>query len=163
MSNDDASKVTRFTSSAVTPAALFTQLPMPPSSNNQYYLARRGPKVYHIASDELKGFKASMAAYPLMRSVIFELNKNLVRNWVEQGYTLEIRSIFFFHENRLFTKKNTTKRLDCSNRIKALHDQLCNIIGIDDSLFFKVYAEKAVCLDHINEDCCTEILPIINT
>ena len=161
MSNEDASKVTRFTSDQTTPAALFSQLPMPPSSNNQYYLAKRGNKVYHIPSDELKLYKHNMEGYPLLRSVIFELNKNLVRNWVEQGYYLEIRSIFFFHHSKLFTKKNTAKRLDCSNRIKALHDQLCKAIGIDDSLFFRVYAEKAVCDDSMKQECCTEILPIL--
>lgn len=140
--------------------AIFPCLPLSPSSNSQYFLARRGSKTYHIPSEELKTFKRLMAQYPKERQASFTLNRARVLEWVKKGYRLECRVVFFFHLKRVMTLKNTPKKMDTSNRLKALHDQLCDLLGIDDSLFFKIYAEKAICSDSMNEQAYCEILPI---
>lgn len=130
---------------------------MPPSSNNQYFLARRGNKTYHVPSDELKAFKALMDQYAIKEGMSFTFNTNLVRQWISEPCGLIIKSNFFFHEKRMMTKQHLPKRLDCSNRIKALHDNLCRVIGIDDKWFFKVEAEKLICPPGVQETTMVEI------
>jgi hypothetical protein len=137
--------------------AYFPNLPLPPSSNNQYFLVRRGPKTFHVPSDELKAFKALMDQYAAKEGMPFTFNSNLVKAWVSEPAGLSIKAVFFFHKERVMTKQNLPKRLDCSNRIKALHDNLCRIIGIDDKWFFKVEAEKAICPPSVQETTCVEI------
>jgi Holliday junction resolvase RusA-like endonuclease len=113
---------------------VFNFIPMPPTSNKMYAMWRRGSKTYHVPSPELKAFQRKMESY-----VITEDKIDLVR--AMKG-PLSIECFFFFRRERLYTKKDTIKKLDVSNRIKALHDCLCKRLGIDDSLFFEVYAMK---------------------
>lgn len=141
-------------------ARLFPRLPIPPSSNNQYFLARRGKKTYHIPSEELRDFKRTMAMYP-STCTDFLMSKHIIQGWVNEGLQLAISSVFFFKSERLFTKKDLPKRLDCSNRIKALHDSLSSLLEVDDSWFFQVFAQKAECEKNLSEMCCTEISPIL--
>lgn len=138
---------------------LFTKLPLPPSSNHQYTLARRGQKTYHVASAHLKAFQREMNQYPQTCRDLFLCNQQAIHGWIKEGKALEIRCFFFFKRERLFTKKSVPKKLDVSNRIKALHDCLCRILEIDDSLFFRVIAEKAPCAVGLQEMTCVEILP----
>lgn len=146
--------------------ALFANLPIPPSSNNQYALVRRAcrqtgkTKTYHIPSVELTQFKKQMKEYPFRDGTNFLLNKHRVREWVGKGHLLEARAYFFFKKEKLLTLKHTPKKLDVSNRIKAIHDSLCDLLGIDDCLFFKVTAEKVVCNPNLEESSWIELLPL---
>jgi len=138
---------------------LLTKLPIPPSSNNQYALVRRGHKTFHVPSKKLTQFQAKMQAYPYTNPDLYLIHKQAIHQWLKEGYPLEIRCLFFFRRDRIFTKKNTVKRLDVSNRIKALHDCLCKLLEIDDSLFFRVTAEKVVSEENLEEMTCVEIMP----
>jgi Holliday junction resolvase RusA-like endonuclease len=113
---------------------VFNSIPMPPTSNKMYSMWRRGSKTYHVPSPELKAFQGKMLSYPIAQEKI---------DWLQtlKG-PLSIECFFFFKRERLYTKKEAIKKLDVSNRIKALHDCLCRRLGIDDSLFFEVYAVK---------------------
>ncbi len=137
----------------------FPGLPIPPSSNHQYFLARRGSKTYHVSSEELKRFKKNMQYVPYLDDS-FESNKKLVLQMVENKQRLEIKALFRFHHYNLYTKSGEFKKMDVSNRLKALHDQLCKLLGIDDSLFFKVSAEKIVCDIKVSEECDVAISEI---
>jgi len=139
---------------------LFTGLPVPPSSNSQYFLARRGQKTYHIPSDELKQFKREMEKYPYLVGPDFVVSKRDIHHWIGEGRNLEIKTFFFFKRERLYTKLGHIKKLDCSNRIKALHDSLCDLLEMDDCLFFKLHAEKIACKEGSNEETWVEISPI---
>jgi Holliday junction resolvase RusA-like endonuclease len=141
-------------------AIVFAKLPIPPSSNHQYFLAKRGNKTYHIPSDDLKKFKKSMSIYPAINGPFFNMNKTGVRRWIEDGLLLEVRVMFFFRYNRIFCKDGKPKKMDVSNRLKALHDQLSHILEIDDSWFFKIYAEKCVAVESLNEESYVEISPL---
>lgn len=152
--------VTSLTQTKTDNFVLFPSLPMPPSSNNQYVLARRGGKTFHVCSKELNAFKAEMEKYPLAYLPEFLRQKTYVRDWLKNGFALEVRAVFFFYKRRLFTKAGTPKKLDVSNRLKACHDQLAKILEIDDCTFFRVYAEKAICHDNLTEQACVEISPV---
>lgn len=47
--------------------------------------------------------------------------------------------------NKVFTKKNTVKKWDSANRIKATLDAIAKIIEIDDAHFFINNTTKVVC------------------
>lgn len=48
------------------------------------------------------------------------------------------------NKQRLISKENNFKRLDASNRCKALHDLLAESLGVDDSCFVSVPIEKVL-------------------
>lgn len=116
-------------------------LPMPPTSNHQYILVRRGGKTFHVASEALKqfrrDFKQRLGFNVQFTAALFEL-----KTWGAKAYRVECELIFT--QSKLYTKKGTVKKLDTSNRLKALHDALSEALGIDDSLFFYITAEKRV-------------------
>ena len=140
---------------------ILPNVPMPPSSNTQYKLCRRGGKTYHVPSAGLVKFKTEMYQYSLTQPRFLQ-DKQRAQEWNAQGQVLEIRTLFMFHHSSIFTKKGTVKRLDTSNRIKALHDQVSLYLGIDDRIFFRVYAEKAEVADNLPEMVFVEILPILS-
>ena len=140
--------------------AQILQLPMPPTSNHQYSLFRRGRKTYHVPSPKLKSFQEAMKQWLFSRPPNFLVEKHKVQTWIKEGYVLEIGCLFCFKKKNLFTKQDVPKRLDVSNRLKALHDSLCHILEIDDSIFFRVYAEKAIAEDNLDEMVFVDIFPI---
>lgn len=141
------------------PFVSFPGLPLPPSSNNQYFLAKRGNKTYHIPSDELKSFKAKIEYYRLKNLIALAAKKGVIHGWLKSGHYLEVKSVFFFKEERIFCKNGDPKKMDCSNRIKALHDYLFKILVVDDSCIFKLSAEKGIAI-HSNEESYVDIFPI---
>ncbi len=114
----------------------FNALPMPPSVNACYENAGKR----RIKSPKLLAFHAEMRAWalPIVRElrringiIVASTNKKLVFDFV-----------FYFGPGKIYTKSGQIKQLDVSNRIKAIEDVLCGMIGIDDRLVFKVMAEK---------------------
>jgi Holliday junction resolvase RusA-like endonuclease len=126
----------RYTSPLV-PSFTFKCIPLPPSSNNQYSAFVRGGRVVHVPAKVLVTFKADIRRY-------FESNAELMllARASLAGYPLAIHADFKFERTRLFTKKGTFKRLDVSNRLKALHDMVCEMLHIDDSAFVSISARK---------------------
>lgn len=68
-----------------------------------------------------------------------------------KGKMLRVDRYFIFHKSRLITKKNTLKKLDSSNRVKILDDQVSKLIEIDDCHFVTGVAEKLWCEDPKDE------------
>jgi len=114
-----------------------------------------------VPSQELKDYQKQMELYPFGQGADFLVQKNFVQHWVNEGYLLEVKALFCFKRKRIFTLKNEPKKMDVSNRIKALHDCLGKILGIDDCLFFRIHAEKALCDENLNEMVIVEIAPIV--
>lgn len=153
------SEISSFTTQKgdVRPFVLLRDLPMPPTSNSQYTIARGR----FIPAKGLKQYKAAMMAWAFKEAANTRVDRRIISEWLGQGLALECRAVFFFYRKNLFTKKQMPKRIDVSNRIKACHDEVAKILGIDDSLFFKISAEKAVCHDNLQETCCIEVVPTL--
>jgi Holliday junction resolvase RusA-like endonuclease len=107
-----------------------------------YAIIKRGKKVFHIPSRQLKLFQKQITTY------FFAMPRSLIARIPDQPLLIEC--YFYFPVSRLYTKKHTIKKLDVSNRLKALHDCLCKVIGIDDSQFFEIYAIK---IPHEVKEC----------
>jgi len=56
----------------------------------------------------------------------------------------------------IYTKKNTVKKLDATNRIKVTHDMLAEMIGIDDCYFSSGPVEKVV--NNVDTDRYVQII-----
>jgi Holliday junction resolvase RusA-like endonuclease len=134
------------------PAIVFKGIPLPPSSNNQYILVRGRGKTFHAPSQELKRFRLAMEFYWAENLAAVKLAQQLF-----PGHPLTIHASFGFEKSRLLTKKGTFKRLDVSNRLKALHDSVAAAIGIDDCNFVAVSARKYAVQKAIDEQVTVEI------
>lgn len=55
---------------------------------------------------------------------------------------MHVDTVFFMLRGRILCKDGTPRRNDTSNRLKALHDVLAEILGIDDSFFFSGSYDK---------------------
>ena len=55
---------------------------------------------------------------------------------------IHVDTVFYMLRGRILCKDGNPKRNDTSNRIKALHDALAKILGIDDSYFFSGSYDK---------------------
>lgn len=118
------------------------ELPLPPSSNSQYVsFAFRG-KVIHKPAPSYKAFKAAMAYWAQLHPEELRAARTQVAIWRNQGEVFEVDCFIVVPPDKLYTQKGEIRKWDVSNRIKALHDQVAEWLGLDDSHFFVVRAEK---------------------
>lgn len=112
--------------------------PMAPTSN-QMYASVRGRL---IKSNAARIYEQRCKAWSYSKLHLLEEIKTMVGD-----KALRVDMCFIFPKSRLFTQKETIKKLDYSNRIKAAQDCLSALLDIDDSHFFCGYKEKAISLD----------------
>ena len=126
---------------------IFKKVPLPPSSNNQYISILRHGKIIRASSKELTTFKKNMEWYWIEHN-----NQLKIAREIFSGLPLSIHVDFFFEKSRLISKKGHLKRLDVSNRLKAIHDALASALLIDDCFFVRISAEKYA-VSNKQEEC----------
>lgn len=122
-----------------TNTVVFERVPMPPTSNLAYSSFMRGGRVVRVCSKELVAFKSQFSAYHMANLNGFGAGKLIFG-----GKPLFIDCDFYFPQERLYTKDGRLKRLDVSNRLKALHDCMATALEIDDCQFMEISARKLV-------------------
>lgn len=127
---------------ALSQGVLIDCLPMPPSLNQAKTIA--SGRRFLIKSNVLRDFEticsASLASFRV--SELQQIKKRLQKY---KFLTLEIT--FNFSHEKLFTKKNTVKKLDVTNRVKYVEDIVSKFLEIDDSKYFDVILKKRVTLE----------------
>ena len=118
----------------------FLNLPMPPSDNRLTVSFIRRGKMMRASTPEAKVYKASMEAWALENRLLLMA----ARRALKPHQMLSVYFKFEFPRHDLWTLKNTPKRLDCANRIKASADALSRALEIDDAHFFRVSAVKCL-------------------
>lgn len=123
---------------------LLTGLPMPPSSNNCYITSRQTGG--RFPSKELKTFQRDMRQWRLEHLAMANRAKaELVARFKSEQRFIRVDRYFFFPRHQLVNLDGTPKRMDASNRIKALDDSLGeDVLGIDDAWFAAGSCEKAL-------------------
>jgi len=116
---------------------LIQNFPLPPSENQIY---RNVPRVGRVATQELKDYKRACAFWGMANKQYKQIFWELAQEY--PGHVLKVDAYIILKHERLWTKDGRPKKLDASNRLKALHDQLAEYLGIDDKAFFNVSAEK---------------------
>lgn len=129
-------------------------IPMPPTGNKQYASFLRNSRIIRIKSKMANRYDVDFNVWAM-------LNKQALKDALNNlnGMGIEIEAFFGFHQSKLIGKKGQFKRLDVTNRLKALHDNLCAAIGIDDSQFISSYEEKFVIDDKELEQVIVRLTP----
>jgi hypothetical protein len=94
-----------------------------------------------IKSVEGRKYDASVEMYKLREFRILEEFSKLVK----PTDVFNVDMYFVFARDRLVSKKETIKKLDATNRLKASHDGLSKILGIDDCRFITGSYHKVYC------------------
>lgn len=123
------------------------KLPLPPTSNKQYAIIRGR----YVKTADSRKFDHDCENWAFIYRTRIDRIKSSLGLLIDNGKQLSVYCIYVFHRNRIFTKKGTLKKVDTSNRNKALHDNLARILGIDDSLFIYTPSERVYCDDPKDE------------
>lgn len=130
------------------PGFALNKIPMPPSSNAQYWQqimpGRNGGQVARPTSTgELKKFQNEFGVVWKQQNLVAVCKaRALLRDWMLKGWFIRVETYAFFNYFDLFTQKGVPKRMDASNRLKALHDTLAEVLEVDDSWFWDVEIRK---------------------
>lgn len=116
---------------------LLKRFPLPPSSN-QLYASVNGR---FIKSTEGRKYDAAVDKYAIREYKILDQFKEMIK----ETDVFNVDMYFVFSRDRLITKKETIKKLDATNRLKASHDGLSKIIGVDDCRFITGSYHKVYC------------------
>jgi Holliday junction resolvase RusA-like endonuclease len=115
-------------------------IPFPPQSNNQYTplsFVKNGRRSTHmVLSKHVRQYKANL------NSLLSRVDFNHMRSWVANGHTIGVDLKLNCTKETLFTKSDTIRKWDASNKIKAVHDCLSQASLVDDSIFFFSSVEK---------------------
>lgn len=108
---------------------------LPPSVNSMYVYTTRGPR----PSAAMKKFKAAAGA-EILKQIDFQAEP------LEKNTPYRLKLDFYMPSlfNKGFPKKAKTlfKRKDVTNLVKIFEDLLCEVYGIDDSVFVDVHLRK---------------------
>lgn len=106
--------------------------PMPPSANELYFEPAKGRRAKTMQYKKYEG----LVQFWMYKNGYQIQNARLIMQKRTNDEAFHIETNFYFLKNKILTKNNTPKKNDTSNRIKALHDVLSQVLGIDDCLFF---------------------------
>lgn len=144
------------------PAFQLTGLPMPPSSNHQYAArAFPGKHAKGFTGERKVGFTMAricptreLEQYEKAMKETWKAEGNnlaaiykcraAVKDWQLRGLYLRVETFAFFPYFDLFTKEGLPRKMDGTNRLKALHDCLAEILEVDDCWFWDAEVKKRV-------------------
>lgn len=115
-------------------------LPLPPSINQSYatnFKTRR-----RFKSKDLTNFEKLIANYWLERNLQLQENRKIIESWIKEKRDLSFTCIFYLDHKRIFTSDMRKKKMDVSNRIKAIEDSIVGWLWYDDCHHTKVMAIK---------------------
>lgn len=123
------------------PSLTIKDLPLPPSVNKMYatnwHTKRRfTSKDYDIYKRMVEHWKK---LWPNQLA-----NAREFCSKITDGQAFRVDMTLYFQRGEVLTKRNTIKRNDTSNRIKAAHDTLSEMLGVDDSSFWDGSFEKKI-------------------
>ena len=123
---------------------VITGLPMPPSANALYRNVNRrfGKGSGRVKTNEYKIFESKIKQWAWQNPDQFTLARTFIKQVQSRGDLIRLDLTFFFERSRIITKDQRPKRLDTSNRLKAMHDALANMLGFDDCLIWSGAFDK---------------------
>lgn len=119
---------------------ILNYLPMPPRLSDCYARHRRMFK-----TKELKAYEKEMLDYWKQNLSVIRKAKLELKSGPQSP--LRVDRYFVFPPHEIFTKKDTVKMMDTTNRIKAFDDAIANLLQIDDRYFFAGDTQKIVGLE----------------
>lgn len=89
-------------------------------------------------------FDGQVNFYALRHGKLLDELKEKMKIMMATGNLLQVELYYVFPYEKLYTKKNTVKQLDSTNRQKSAEDAVSKLIGIDDSNFIRVTSERVI-------------------
>ncbi len=138
--------------------------PMPPSDNGLKTPIYVGGKPRMIKSRDYHDFETEARIWMMKNDEQIEKARQLIQK-TGPGWALKVDRVYWFHRDTVVRKtasKKTGARIgepkqnDTFNRIKALHDALAQILGIDDKWFWAGETHKKI-LKHIAFPECVDV------
>lgn len=122
--------------------ATLSNFPMPPTVNKQLTRARfhRG----FIKTPVARLFDVEVDQFHKSNMDDIVKLAGLMQDYLAKGFGFTVQTTFYFPESKILTKKGNLKKIDASNRIKATHDALSKMIGVDDQYFIGGSFDKQI-------------------
>lgn len=110
---------------------MFKEIPIPPTVNQIY-----AGKTRRYKSPKYKQWLKEFDIYYAKNSS-FHGARNIIRDALKDVNTfLDFKLDFCVPREKIYSKANTVKRIDVSNRIKPLFDAMSEALQCDDNRFF---------------------------
>lgn len=114
--------------------------PLPPSVNNLYLTIGKR----RVKAGDYRLFERAVMVWMKRNAEALDYARQLTILTGPKRF-IHIDTMFYMKRERIFCKDGRPKRNDTSNRIKALHDALATILGLDDCYFWSGgYDKQAV-------------------
>ncbi len=120
-----------------------------PISSNQQYAARmikdkRTGKMYAriCPTNELDSYKDQFYQWALLNKYTIHQVAVYLKESMLKGYKPYLKLYACFNHKEIYTLKGDPKYLDATNRVKAIHDLLAEVLQIDDKEFYGSSVEK---------------------
>lgn len=130
---------------------IFDRFPLPPSSNALYkhFVNPRSRKVIRVSTQDLKKYKKACEEWKIHNQALCH-TANL---YLKSEKAIRVDCYVGLATKKIWKLDGGVKKLDVSNRGKALLDCLADVIDIDDKLFSTVQLEK-VEVPTLDDQCC---------
>jgi len=160
------------------PKYIFDNLPFPPTVNKMYATVinpkfinwiRRGgnhrnpkgrpPQSYRILTKDSNAYKARMAQWAIFNSdIVKKASDKLKEELLLENKVIELRAYFCLPREQIWYKNGKFKKMDAANRLKALHDSLSDVLGIDDKYFYPGPSPKVILSGDRKSECVLVIM-----
>jgi len=117
-------------------------IPMPPSSNNMYATVKSRGRMIRVKSAGMRSWEVEFRAWALVHHKDLSIARSWVSGRVFSGDAIRLDRYFWFWPSSIVCKDGSPKKLDVTNRIKALDDALADVLHVDDKWFFSGYVTK---------------------
>lgn len=135
---------------------------MPPSVNDQYmpfgFRLPNGKITARInPTKHLNKFQDDCDEWVAQNHLVVGKARVTAQAMLATGGVLEVCTFAVFPSGLIWTQDGRPRKMDVSNRMKALEDEVAKMLLIDDCYFFKVSAEKVERM-RINTPFCAVLI-----
>lgn len=137
-------------------------LPIPPSANSLHFNRKETGGFGRGRTSAYQNYLNQMRIWSNLNQHSLSLARAITLD-LRPGQALRIDQAFFFTKESILSKSGVPKRNDVFNRIKALHDALSQLLGIDDKMFWEGYTTKRLVPNEMLPPYCHVRIRVVET
>lgn len=119
---------------------LLKHFPLPPTDNHAYLTLRNGIRVL---SAENRAFKKEVEAWAWAN----QRDIKAIRAICSSTQPLIMDIALKMQRRGFYTASGSIKKMDASNRLKCSVDEICKLLGVDDSVIFSLSITKTLAIE----------------
>lgn len=117
---------------------MLRKMPVPPSANQLYAFAKTYNRM--VKTKVYREYEREVLRWRQLNELQIKDCRDFFRDLGNQ--VINVDATFYMPKTEIICKSGKPKRNDTSNRLKALHDVLSELIGIDDCYFWSGSFQK---------------------